>query len=232
MKHYTAAACFTSFVLPYVLFVREFEERQKAVMTGCLAWNISLFPDPAQREQQIHRVWEMVEADNPAPPPGLEHGYKNDLRMLAEQKCDLFPWLMTNIPRAELSQNGTQEMLSIRTGKSDVEEVKLVIHPDPLGLPIIIEVLRGIQQDTAEQVALMERVRCNPGVLSDIDRTVATTAYCVQRADLIGYHRMLTVWRETQPAPRVKSVIGYWLEVFNEIEVNSKAVLNSLVSGD
>jgi hypothetical protein len=100
---------------------------------------------------------------------------------------------MTNIPRAELSQNGTQERLSIRTGKSDVEEVKLVLHPDPLGLPLIIEVLRRIQQDTAEQVALIERVRYNLGVLSDIDRNVATNAYCVQRADLIDYHRMLTV---------------------------------------
>ena len=45
------------------------------------------------------------------------------------------------------------------------------------------------------------------------------------------YHRMLTVWRETPPAMRVKSVIEYWLEVLNEIEVNSKEVLNSLVSG-
>jgi hypothetical protein len=64
----------------------------------------------------------------------------------------------------------------------------------------------------------MERVWCNASVLSDIDGTVATTAYCIQRANLIGYHRIFTVWRETQPAQRVKSVIGYWLEVLNEIE--------------
>ena len=232
MKQYTAANCFTSFVLPHLLFVPEFEERQKTTMTGCLAWNISLFPESSQREHHIHSVWKMIEADNPEPPPpGLEQGYKNDLRMLVEQKRDLFPWLMMNIPKAELSQNGTQEKLSIRIGQSEVEEVDLVTHPDPLGLPIIIEVLRGIQKDTAEQVAWLERVRYNPGVLNDVDRTVGITAYSVQRADLIVYHRMLTVWREAQPAPGVKSVIEYWLEVLNQIEKDSKAILNSLASG-
>jgi hypothetical protein len=57
------------------------------------------------------------------------------------------------------------------------------------------------------------------------------TAYCVQRADLIGYHRMLTVWRDTQPASSVKRVIGHWLDVLDEIEVNTKAVLGILASG-
>ena len=229
MKQYTVASCFTSFVLPLVLFIPELEERRKAVLTGCLAWNISLFPDPAQREQHIHNVWQMIEADNTEPaPPGLERDYKNDLWTLAEQKRDLFPWLMVNIPRAGLRRDGAREMLSVRAGNSDVEEIELSAHPDPLGLPIIIEVLRGIQRDTAEQAALMEGVRRNPGVLSDIDRTVAATSYCVQRADLIGYHRMLTAWRVALSEPRVKSEIGHWLEVINEIEVNSRAVLNSL----
>lgn len=56
------------------------------------------------------------------------------------------------------------------------------------------------------------------------------TAYCVQRADLIGNHRMLTVWRDTQPAQSVKRVIGHWLDVLDEIEVNTKTVLGILVS--
>ena len=54
------------------------------------------------------------------------------------------------------------------------------------------------------------------------------TAYCVQRADLIGYRRVLTVWRATQPAPSVKRVIGHWLGVLDEIERNSQAVLTIL----
>ena len=174
----------------------------------------------------------MVEADNQGPPPpGLEDGFKQDLRLLIAQKRDLFPWLNTNIPKAVLRQHGALEFLGIQTGTSDTEEIQIATHPDPLGLPRIIEVLRDIHWDTAEQVKLMEHVRRNPGVLSDIERTQMATAYCVQRADLIGYHRMLTVWRDTQPAPSVKRVIGHWLVVLNEIEVNTKVVLGILSSG-
>lgn len=57
-----------------------------------------------------------------------------------------------------------------------------------------------------------------------------TIAYCVQRADLVGYQRILTVWRDTQPASSVKRVIGHWLGVLAEIEADTKAVLNILVS--
>lgn len=57
-----------------------------------------------------------------------------------------------------------------------------------------------------------------------------TTTYCVQRADLVGYQRILTVWRDTQPAASVKRVIGHWLGVLAEIEADTKAVLNILVS--
>jgi hypothetical protein len=147
LKQPTTATCFSSFMLPHVLFVRSFEERQKAAMSCCLGWNISLFPDALQRKQQIDRVWDRVEADNQEPaPPGLEQGFKQDLRMLTTQKQNLFPWLNTNIPRAELSQSDTHDILSIKTGHSGIEEIRLVTHPDPLGLPLIIEVLRGIQR--------------------------------------------------------------------------------------
>ncbi|MBA3875112.1 MAG: hypothetical protein H0X30_38800 [Anaerolineae bacterium] len=231
LKQPTTATCFSSFMLPHVLFVRSFEERQKAAMSCCLGWNISLFPNALQRKQQIDRVWDRVEADNQEPaPPGLEQGFKQDLRMLTTQKQDLFPWLNTNIPRAELSQSDTHDILSIKTGHSGIEEIRLVTHPDPLGLPLIIEVLRGIQRDTAKQVELVERVMRGHGVFGDIETTQMTTAYCVQRADLIGYHRMLTVWRDTQPAPSLKRVIGHWLQILHEIEGNTKAVLGLLVS--
>jgi hypothetical protein len=219
-------------MLPHVMFVRDFEERKKAAMCCCLGWNISLFSDAAQREQHIEMVWKMVEADNQGPPPpGLKDGFKQDLRPLIAQKHDLFPWMNTNIPKAVLRQHGALEFLSIQTGNSDPEEIQIATHPDPLGLPRIIEVLRGIHRDTAEQAKLMEHVRRSPGVFSDIERTQMATAYCVQRADLIGYHRMLTVWRDTQPASSVKRVIGHWLDVLDEIEVNTKAVLGILASG-
>ena len=79
-------------MLPHILFVRDFEERQKAAMSCCLGWNISLFPHAVLREHQIDMVWKMVEADNQeSPPPGLEQGFKQDLRTLVAQKHDLFP---------------------------------------------------------------------------------------------------------------------------------------------
>lgn len=55
-------------------------------------------------------------------------------------------------------------------------------------------------------------------------------AYCIKRSDLVGYRRILTVWRDTQPAASVKRVIDHWLGVLAEIEADTKAVLNILVS--
>ena len=57
------------------------------------------------------------------------------------------------------------------------------------------------------------------------------TAYCVQRADLLGYHRLLSLWRETQPGPSVKRVIAHWLGVIAEIDKTSEAVIQTL-AGD
>lgn len=74
-------------------------------MSCCLGWNISLFPHTVLREQQIDMVWEMVEADNQeSPPAGLEQGFKQDFRMLVAQRRDLFPWLVKNIQRTELTE--------------------------------------------------------------------------------------------------------------------------------
>ena len=80
MKQYTTASCFSTFTLPYVLFEDDLEARKKSVMVCCLGWNISLFSDFAQREEQIEMVWKMIEADNQeSPPPGLEQEFKKDL---------------------------------------------------------------------------------------------------------------------------------------------------------
>lgn len=43
-------------------------------------------------------------------------------------------------------------------------------------------------------------------LITDVESTQMTTSYCLQRADLIGYHRILTVWRDTQSAPSVRRV--------------------------
>jgi hypothetical protein len=67
----TTGACFSAYLLPHLLFVREFESRRTIVQTACLAWNISLLTSAAQREDQIDNVWKLIDSDAlEAPPPG------------------------------------------------------------------------------------------------------------------------------------------------------------------
>jgi hypothetical protein len=208
----------------------ELKARKKAVVSCCLAWNISLFPD-AEQEDHIDRTWKMIEADNrEAPPPGLEHGFKQDLRILIEQKQELFPWKHTNIPKADLIGAGFHDVLRIATGTAMTEEIEILAWPNPTGLPLIIVHLRGIQSDTAAQTGLLTQARRVPVLFTDIEATQMTTAYCIQRSDLVGYRRILTVWRDTQPAASVKPVIEHWLPMLADIEADTKAVLNILVS--
>lgn len=205
IKHHSVAACFSSFMLPHVLFVPDVDARKKAVMNCCLGWNISLFPGSAERENHIDRIWRMVVANTRyVHSTGLENGFKQDIRMLINQKAALFPWLLTHIPKADLIHKDGHDVLDIATGSSGAEEVKVVWCPDPAGLPLVVDVLKGIQRDTAHQVDLLTQAKLTDGLLTDIDSTKMTTAYCMQRADLIGYRRTLTIWRETQPAPSVK----------------------------
>jgi hypothetical protein len=160
----------------------------------------------------------------------IRQDHRSESHSRIEQKQELFPWTHTNTPKADLIGAGFHDVLRIATGTGTTEEVEILAWPNPTGLPLIIEHLRGIQSDTAAQVGLLERASRAPGAFTDIEATQMTTAYCVQRADLVGYQRILTVWRDTQPAPSVKRVIGHWLGVLAEIEADTKAVLNILVS--
>ena len=196
-------------MLPHVLFVEELKARKKAVMSCCLAWNISLFPSDEQGDH-IEQIWQMVEADNQeTPPPGLEQGFKQDLRMLVAQKQELFPWTHSNIPKADLIGAGVHNVLMIATGTGTAEKIEILAWPNPAGLPLIIEHLPSVQSDTATQVGMLEQGSRTPGAFTDIDATQMMTAYCVKRADLVGYQRILTVWRDTQPAASGKRVIGH-----------------------
>ena len=57
------------------------------------------------------------------------------------------------------------------------------------------------------------------------------TAYCAQRADLRGYHRMLTEWREEVASePELRAGIGRFLAALDEIEEDSKTVLDILAA--
>jgi len=225
LKHTSTATCFATYMLPHVLFVDRFEERRRVAMVCCLAWNISLFPDAREREAHIQKTWNMTLEDNPLPPPdGLEHGWKEDVRMLIEKKHDLFPRLLCRIPRADLVQQQPHDVLNVETDDGG-ETIPLVTHPRVEGLPLIIPVLRRMHEDTEKQLETLQRVAQIPDGLRTIIEPQMATAYCVQRADLIGYHRMLSVWREEQSDPLVRNGIGQWLSVIDTIESHTKQTL-------
>ena len=125
---------------------------------------------------------------------------------------------------------GIHDVLLIATGTGTAVEIDILAWPNSTGLPLIIERLLSIHGNAAAQVGLLEQASRTPGAFTDIDATQMATAYCVQRTDLAGYQRIFTVGRDTQPEASVKRVIGHWLGVLAEIEANSKAVLNILVS--
>ena len=227
MKSVTTASCFTTYMLPHVLYVDGFEERQRIVMICCLAWNISIFPDKQQREQHIDMVWDMGLNDNPNPPPdGMEQGWKSEMRMLVAQKRDLFPRLTGHIPKAELLQRKPYDVLSLRTSDDGDSETPLITHPRMDGLPLMVPLFRRMHEDTKKQIEILQRAAKMPGVLPKIVEPEMVTAYCSQRADLISYHRMLTLWWESRPDPAFKDALNLWLNVLGEVEANSKTVLS------
>jgi len=230
MKTPTTASCFATYTLPHVIFVDDFEERRRIAMICCLAWNISLFPEARQREKHIKMAWNMGLNDNPEPPAdGMEHGWKSDMRMLVAKKHDLFPRLMRRIPKAELVQHQPHDVLSVRTDDGGGDEIPLVTHPRVEGLPYIIRALHRMREDTEKQVETLQRIAQTPGGLQKVVEPRIATAYCAQRADLIGYHRMLTVWQEAQSDPLIKRGIGQWLCVLDEIEAHTKAALGIII---
>jgi hypothetical protein len=227
MERYTTAKCFSTFVLPYVMFVPEFRKREKIAAICRLGWNVGLFPDAEQRERHVDMAWKMAEADNAEPPPlGLERGFKQDMQALVARRRDLFPWLNVPVLAADLvRENDRRDLLRVKTeeGVQEVELVTRLLHPS--GLPLIVELLESMRSDTAAQADLMRRAGRTPGLLSAVETAEMVAAYCMQRAGLIGYRRMLMAWRDVDPAPRVEREIDYWLEALEEIEENSKAVL-------
>ncbi|MES2355675.1 MAG: hypothetical protein V4568_15010 [Pseudomonadota bacterium] len=231
MNKHTAASCFSTFLLPHLLFVPGFDERQKIAGVCCLAWNISFFPDAKQREDLVESNWKTIIADNDeVAPPEIEEGCKQELRMLMAKKDDLFPWLVTRIRRIDLRKSDRYDILYIETDNG-AEEKEIVIFPDPRGLSLILDVLRGIQKNTAEQLALVKKAWQTPAVFDGFAVDEIIQDYSVQLCDLLGYRRTLIVWRESQPTHGVKNVISYWLGVLDEIEANTKAVLSAIEIG-
>ncbi len=168
----------------------------------CLAWNISLFPDATERERQTKQVLDLILSDAAeTAPPGFRDGVADELRMLVEIKRDLFPGWFENVMDADLKRTPRGDVLVVDNGKA-VERIDLARPPPIEGLPIITKTLVQMHRDTQAQRHTLEQTRATPGLVEQVATPDMVTAYCVQRADLRGYHCMLTAWRERRPCRR------------------------------
>lgn len=135
---------------------------------------------------------------------------------------------MRRIPKADLVQRQPHDVLSVRTDDGS-DKIPLVTHPRLEGLPHIIPALHRMREDTEKQVETLQRIAQISGGVKKVVEPRMATVYCAQRADLIGYHRMLSVWQEAIPDPLVKNGIGQWLGALDEIEAQTKTILAIII---
>jgi len=230
VRPHSTASCFATYLPPHVLFVADFEERERIAKVCCLAWNIGLFPDVGDRERHIENTLALFfDGEEPPPPPGVRQGYGEELTMLADLKRDLFPWQFANVMHAGLEPGPGPDTLVVDAGRA-VERIELALNPSIMVLPRITKVLVQIHRDTKTQRGTLEKARETPGLLEQVVGRDMLTVYCAQRADLRGYHRMLATWPEASPEPEMKAGIGRFLLAVDEIEDDTKAVLGILAA--
>ena len=237
-RHLSIASCFATYLLPHVLFVADAEERQRIARVCCLAWNIALFPQARDREHHVEGTVALIlrdaEADPCPPPPGFRHGFADELRWLVETKRDLFPWQLANVVDAALepAPRAGIDVLSAGTAGGVVERIELVLHPSIMGAHLVTETLVEMHRNTKMQRGTLEEAACKtPDLLAQAVTREMLTAYCAQRADLRGYHRMLTAWcEEVASEPELRAGIGRFLAALGEVEDDTKAVLGILAA--
>ncbi len=208
VRPHTTASCFATYLLPHVLFVADFEERERIARVCCLAWNIGLFPDAAERARHIENTLALFfDGEEVPPPPGVRQGYGEGLHMLADLKRDLFPRQFANVMQAGLELGPGPDILAVDAGGT-VERIELALTPSIMALPRITKVLVGMHRDTKAQRGTLEEAQRTPGLLEQAVGRDMLTAYCAQRADLCGYHRMLLAWSEASPEPERRRASG------------------------
>jgi len=149
--------------------------------------------------------------------------------MLVGLKRDLFPWQFANVVQADLKPGPGPDVLVVDTGEA-VERIELARSPFITGLSYITKMLVQMHRDTKAQRGRLEEARQAPGLIEHVVTRDMLTAYCAQRADLRGYHRMLATWGEASSEPDLKSGIGRFLLAMDEIEDDTKAVLGILAT--
>ena len=237
MQRRSTASCFATYLLPHVLFVADAEERARIARVCYLAWNIALFPEAREREHHVEGTVALIlrdaEADPCPPPPGFRQGFADELRWLIEAKRELFPWQAANVMDARL-EPGPRTGVDVLAVDADgtVERTELVLSPSIMGAHIVTRALVRMHQDTRAQRGTLEQAaRRTPDLLKQAVTGDMLTAYCAQRADLRGYQRMLTEWREEVASePELEAGIGRFLAALDEIEADTKAVLDILAA--
>jgi len=61
-----------------------------------------------------------------------------------------------------------------------------------------------------------------------VEATAMAAAYCVQRADLVGYRRLLSCWHQSSSGAAAQQVIQTGLGVIDAIEADTRVVLATL----
>ena len=135
VRPHTTASCFATYLLPHVLFVADFEERERIAKVCSLAWNIGLFPDADDRERHVEQILALFfDGEAAPPPPGVRQGYGEELTMLADLKRDLFPWQFANVMHAGLGPGPGPDTLVV-DADGTVERIELALNPSIMALP-------------------------------------------------------------------------------------------------
>ena len=165
-------------MLPHVLFVADFEERERITRVCCLAWNIGLFPDARERARHIESTLALFfDGEETPAPPGVRQGYGEKLHMLADLKRDLFPWRFENVMEAGLEPGPGPDTLVVDTGGA-VERIELALTPSIMALPRITKVLLELHRDTKAQRGTLEKAQRRPGLIEQAVGREMLTAYC------------------------------------------------------
>lgn len=212
-QRYSVESCFASFLLPYLLFVDNFDDRRNLTHVVCFAWNVALFGDVGLREQHMEAVFE-------------QEGALTELRSMVAAKRELFPGVTQNVKTAELSRGQRYDELRVGAVKRD-----LVTSPRPAGVPLILKALEKLRDDTRAVFGLLKGAGDVGRVMSDVEATRIATIYCIQRADLLSYQTMFRHWNGEFEALGLLPIMGKWQNLVQEVDDLTSEVLAMVATG-
>lgn len=213
-QRYSVESCFASFLLPYLLFVNNFDDRRNLTHVVCFAWNVALFGDADQREQHMAGVFE-------------QEGALTELRSMVAAKRELFPGVTQNVKTAELNRGKRYDELLVGAVKRE-----LVTSPRPAGVPLILKALERLRDDTKTVFGLLKGAGDVGKVMNDVEATRFATIYCIQRADLLSYRTMFRHWDGEFESLGLLPVMGKWQKLVQEVDDLTRSVLLMVAPGE